>query len=132
MKPNSKKRIILLLLVGLGLLSLCGGCGLALAPIYSTMLGGALVGGIIGHQSGEATAGAVLGAAITGTGELLKQTDAMAQAKKNKQTKQQEFEQALAERVENNSPAATPPPENKNTVKAGSNDPDTVQLPPYP
>ena len=132
MKPNSKKRTILLLLVGLGVLSLCGGCGLALAPIYSTILGGALVGGVIGHQSGEAAAGAVLGAAITGTGQLLKQTDAMAQAKRNKKPKQQEFEQAVAQRVTKNSSVIPPPPENKNPVKADSNDSDTGQLPPYP
>jgi len=55
-----------------------GGCsGLMLHPIYCSSLFGGLVGGIIGHQSGEAVAGALVGAAITGTGELLKQTDQM-------------------------------------------------------
>jgi len=55
-----------------------GGCsGLMLHPIYYSSLFGGLVGGIIGYQSGEAAAGALIGAAVTGTGELLKQTDQM-------------------------------------------------------
>ena len=132
MKTGNRKRTILFLLVGLATLSFCGGCGLALAPIYSTMLGGAMVGGIIGHQSGEAAAGAVLGAAITGTGQLLKQTDAMAQAKRNQKPQQQEFERAVGERVTSNSSTAIAEAEKTNPVKAGSNDQDNNQLPPYP
>jgi len=42
--------------------ALSGGCG---------ALGGAMLGGIIGYQSGEACAGALIGGAIGGAGELV-------------------------------------------------------------
>lgn len=50
-------RLLLVLAMGVG----SSGCG---------MIGGALLGGIIGHQSGEALAGALIGGAIGGTGEI--------------------------------------------------------------
>jgi CRISPR/Cas system-associated protein Cas5 (RAMP superfamily) len=42
---------------------------------------GALIGGIIGYQSDEALAGALIGGAILGVGELLSQTDEMTEEK---------------------------------------------------
>ncbi|MBN1816959.1 MAG: hypothetical protein JW828_06335 [Sedimentisphaerales bacterium] len=48
-------------LATLSLLIPCCGCG---------MLGGAMLGGIIGYQSGEACAGALIGAAVCGAGEI--------------------------------------------------------------
>ncbi|MBN1123861.1 MAG: hypothetical protein JXA82_02560 [Sedimentisphaerales bacterium] len=52
---------VALLLAILSLLIPCSGCGI---------LGGALLGGVIGYQSGEACAGALIGAAVCGAGEI--------------------------------------------------------------
>ena len=74
MKRAGKRSIVLTLLV-LVMLGLCAGCrGLMLSCIYGSALVGGAMGGVIGYQSGEALAGALIGAGILGTGELLKQT----------------------------------------------------------
>jgi len=48
-------------LAGLSLILSSGGCGI---------IGGGLLGGIIGYQSGEALAGAAIGAAVCGAGDI--------------------------------------------------------------
>jgi hypothetical protein len=83
MKTANRKTAAAIVLVAL-VPVLCGGCsGLRLSPIYSSALGGALLGGIIGYQSGEAGEGAALGAAICGVGALLSQTDDLARVKRS-------------------------------------------------
>ncbi|MHC4623054.1 MAG: hypothetical protein ACYS4W_04040 [Planctomycetota bacterium] len=79
MKRANMKSAMCIVVVGILLPVVCGGCsGLLLSPIYNAALLGGGIGGIIGYQSGEAAAGALLGAAILGTGEVLKQTDQLA------------------------------------------------------
>ncbi|UCE46614.1 MAG: hypothetical protein JSW47_13445 [Phycisphaerales bacterium] len=48
---------------------------LRLHPIYNSAITGAIVGGIIGHQSEEEGEGAALGAVIFGVGALLGEID---------------------------------------------------------
>ncbi|MHC4645014.1 MAG: hypothetical protein ACYTBJ_05915 [Planctomycetota bacterium] len=82
MKTANRKTLTAILLASLAPV-LLGGCGeLMLSPVYSSALGGALLGAIIGHQSGETGEGAALGAAICGVGALLAQTDELARKKK--------------------------------------------------
>jgi len=84
MKTTSQKTSVVILLVVSLVLGLCGcssenqsDCdnGLKLSPIYGAVLGGALIGGIIGHQSHERDEGIAIGATVFGVGELLRQTD---------------------------------------------------------
>jgi hypothetical protein len=70
---------LVVLLVGL---SLCGGCtDLKYHEIFMTGLGGAAVGAIVGHQSDECAAGALVGAAVFATGDLLFQIDKLNERK---------------------------------------------------
>jgi hypothetical protein len=83
----------------------CGGCAeLMLSPIYSNVLVGGLLGGIIGHQSGEPAAGALVGAAITGTGELLSQTDRLNRQKQQEQEAEEIRLQEQAEQEQDQEP----------------------------
>lgn len=78
-----------------------------LSPIYNSALLGGLVGGVIGYQSEEAAAGALLGASITGTGELLRQTDNLAQQKERGKCKERRGERIDVE-VTNSNGSFTP------------------------
>jgi hypothetical protein len=87
MKTTSQKTPVVILFVVSLILGLCGCCcenqsdcdnGLKLNSIYGAALGGAVIGGIIGHQSDETGEGAAVGAVILGVGELLRQTDEQA------------------------------------------------------
>jgi hypothetical protein len=83
MKRILKKGPTAATLIGLLVLGLCGGCGeMEMHPIYKAALGGALIGAIIGHDSGEEGEGALLGAAILATGCLLEQLDEMPKEEK--------------------------------------------------
>ena len=75
MKVVRKRVLVMIVVVSLLVSVFCGGCGLSLHPIYKSTLVGALIGGIIGYQSDEALAGALIGGAVLGVGELLSQTD---------------------------------------------------------
>lgn len=61
----------------------CGGCEeqMKWSPIYGATLCGALIGGIIGHQSDETEAGIEVGAAIFGVGALLSEIDSASKPK---------------------------------------------------
>jgi len=108
MKTANKKMIIPVVLVGVLVPVFCSGCpGLMLSPIYCSALFGGLIGGIIGYQSEEAVAGALLGAAITGTGELLKQTDNLAKEERKHKDKEKEEEQVVVE-ITNSNGSITP------------------------
>lgn len=94
-----KNSVVIVLFVSL-VLSACGCCNdggkrLKLSPIYQTALCGALIGGIVGHQSDEAAAGAALGAAVFGVGELLNQTDRMPHKEKEHKKKDEVVEEVL-------------------------------------
>jgi hypothetical protein len=52
-----------------------GGKPIRLSPVYSSMITGGIIGGIIGHQSDERDAGIAAGAAIFGVGALLSEID---------------------------------------------------------
>ena len=95
MKAVRKRAFVMTVVVGLLVSVLCSGCGLSLHPIYKATFAGALIGGIIGYQSDEALAGALIGGAILGVGELLKQTDEMAEEEEEKE-EQQEKESACS------------------------------------
>jgi len=65
--------------------SLCGGCAeLKYHRIFMAGLGGAAVGAIVGHQSDECGAGALIGAAVFATGDLLFQVDKLNEKKMEK------------------------------------------------
>jgi len=108
MKTTAKKTPVVIVLIGSLLPVLCGGCGeLLMSPIYSSALGGALVGGIIGYQSGEAAAGALLGGAIFGVGELFKQTDELAKEERNQKDKDEDAKKVIVE-IHNSNGSITP------------------------
>ena len=107
MKRASKKSVVLSILVVL-MLSLCSGCrGLMLSCIYGSALVGGAMGGVIGYQSGEALAGALIGAGILGTGELLKQTDQLAQQEEREKCREEGAEKVVVE-VTNSNGSITP------------------------
>jgi len=73
----SRKTQIMLILVSLVLL-LGSGCGeqeMKLKPIYDQAILGAIVGGIVGHQSDETGEGVAIGASLFALGEILNQVD---------------------------------------------------------
>ncbi len=108
MKTTSKKTPVMIVLIGSLLPVLCGGCGeLLMSPIYSSALGGALIGGIIGYQSGEPGEGALVGAAICGIGELFKQTDKLAREEKKQKDKDEDVEKVVVE-IHNSNGSVTP------------------------
>ncbi|MGD8500400.1 MAG: hypothetical protein PVJ86_07115 [Phycisphaerales bacterium] len=92
MKTTVKNTVAIVLAASF-VLGLCSGCnsgcsdggnGLKISPIYESALWGALIGGIVGHQSEEPGEGAAIGAAIFGVGELLKQSDRHHKEKEHK------------------------------------------------
>jgi hypothetical protein len=85
MKAVGKRVLAIIVLVSLLASVFCSGCGLSLHPIYKSTIAGAIIGGIIGYQSDEALAGALIGGAILGAGELLRQTDKIAEEKEEKE-----------------------------------------------
>ncbi len=113
---NQKTSVVIALVVSL-VLSACGGCSsscdssddgrLKLHPIYESMLWGAVIGGIIGHQSDEAGNGAALGAAVFGVGALLKQTDKMPHERKERK-REDEDEREVVVQVPNENGSLTP------------------------
>jgi hypothetical protein len=117
MKTQNRKTSVLIVLVVSLVMSACGGCSsscdscgsdrLKLSPIYESMLWGAAIGGIIGHQSDEAGNGAALGAAVFGVGALLKQTDKMPDQSKEPKL-EREDEQEVVVQIQNDNGSLTP------------------------
>ncbi|MHC4330904.1 MAG: hypothetical protein ACYSWW_22590 [Planctomycetota bacterium] len=106
-----KNSVVIVLFVSL-MLSACGCCNsggkpLKLSPIYQTALCGALIGGIVGHQSDEAAAGAALGAAVFGVGELLNQTDKMPHKEKEHKEKDEIVDEVVIQ-IRNDNGSFTP------------------------
>jgi len=110
-----KTSVVIILIVSL-VLSLCGcgsenkshsGDGLKLSPIYGAILGGALIGGIIGHQSDETGEGVAIGAAICGVGELLRQTDKLSQKEREHKHKENDVDQIVI-KIRNGNGSVTP------------------------
>ena len=83
--------------------------GLKLSPIYGAALGGAIIGGIIGHQSHETGEGVAIGAAVLGVGELLRQTDKLSEKeqKRESERKAKDAEQVVIE-IQNDNGSVTP------------------------
>jgi len=81
---TSHRRLFVSLVVLLVGISLCGGCSsdLKYSEIFGASLCGAAVGAIVGHQSDECGNGAVIGAAVFATGDLLHQIDRYNEKKK--------------------------------------------------
>ena len=73
--------VVLVASLILGLFGCCeenrkdGGKPLRLNPIYNAAIGGAIIGGVIGHQSDEPGEGAAIGAAVFGLTQLLIEID---------------------------------------------------------
>lgn len=87
--------------------ALSGGCaGMKGSEIYGKAIGGALIGGIIGYQSDEAEAGALMGAAIFGVGEFLHQADKLDKKEVKKSTN--ECEEKIFVDVHNSNGSVTP------------------------
>ncbi len=83
MKILIKKTVPVVLIASL-VLGLCGCCEehrndggkpLRLSPIYTSAIIGAIVGGVVGHQSDEPGEGAAVGAALFGVGALFGEID---------------------------------------------------------
>ena len=114
-----KTTVVFFLIVSL-VLGLCG-CGsenqnrksngLKLSPIYGAALGGAIIGGIIGHQSHETGEGVAIGAAVLGVGELLRQTDKLSEKERERERenerKAKDAEQVVIE-IQNDNGSVTP------------------------
>lgn len=101
------KKHVSIVIVVIGVLagSLCGGCGdMKWHPIYTAALGGALVGAIVGHQYHEAGYGALIGAGIGATGELLHQSDITA---KKQECKYSDKEEEITVKITNNNGSIT-------------------------
>lgn len=111
MKTTAKKTAAVALIVSL-LLPLCGGCnsncnGLKLSPIYRSALEGAIIGGIIGHQSEEPGEGAAVGAVIFVVGELLKQSDKLSDEERKQKDEDEEVKEVVIE-IHNSNGSVTP------------------------
>lgn len=114
--PIPRKIVVIFLVVSL-VLGLCGcgsethnqkGSDLKLSQIYGAALGGAIIGGIIGHQSDETGEGIAIGAAVLGVGELLRQTDKLAEKREREyQRKKTDAEQVVVE-IHNSNGSITP------------------------
>lgn len=110
-----KNSVTIVLIVSL-VLSL-GGCGsenhnkdgngLKLSTIYGAALGGALIGGIIGHQSDETSEGVTLGAVVLGVGEFLRQTDELARKQRKHEDGDGDVEKVIVE-IHNENGSVTP------------------------
>ena len=107
MKAVRKRVLAMIVVIGLLGSIFCSGCGLSLHPIYKSTLAGALIGGIIGYQSDEALAGALIGGAILGVGELLSQTDEIAEEEESACSEPQQDEKVVVE-VRNSNGSITP------------------------
>jgi gas vesicle protein len=110
MKMVRKNITTLIFTIGLLTGVFCGGCAeLRWHPVYTSALVGAAVGAIIGHQSEEEGEGALIGAAIAATGELLQQSDMLAgkekakKCDKEKQNKESEKEEIIVKVTNSNS-----------------------------
>ena len=76
---KSRKTQILLFSITLALLLNTGcGEGMKWKPVYNSAMLGALVGGIVGHQSDETGTGVAIGASVFALGEILSQSDDLA------------------------------------------------------
>jgi len=106
MKAVGKRVLAMIVVVSLLASVFCSGCGLSMHPIYKSTLAGALIGGIIGYQSDEALAGALIGGAILGVGELLSQTDEIAEEQSACSEPQQD--QKVVVEVTNSNGSITP------------------------
>lgn len=117
MKTRNQKTPVAIVLIASLALSACGGCSsscdsdgdgrLKLSPIYQSALWGALLGGIIGHQSDEAGNGAALGAAVFGVGALLKQTDKMPHERREHKPKREDKQEVVVQ-IQNENGSLTP------------------------
>ncbi len=111
MKTTTKKTSVAIILITSLVLSSCGGCGsggsLKAGHIYGAALGGALIGGIIGYQSDEAVAGALLGGAVFGIGELLHQIDNLADEEKKLKEEAEDVEEVVIQ-IRNSNGSLTP------------------------
>lgn len=72
---NSKTRFFLAIIAVSLLLNAGCGEGMKWKPVYNSAMFGALVGGIVGHQSDETGAGVAIGASVFALGEILSQSD---------------------------------------------------------
>jgi len=83
MAMASHRRPLVSMVVVLMCMSLCSGCsGLKYHRIFMSGVAGAVIGGIVGHQSDEDEAGVAVGAALFATGDLLFQIDQLDEEKK--------------------------------------------------
>jgi hypothetical protein len=84
-----RRSLVALVILVVGV-SLCGGCAdLKYHEIFGAGLAGAAVGAIVGHQSDECGAGAVVGAAVFATGDLLCQIDRINEQNKVEKAKEE-------------------------------------------
>ena len=114
--PIPRTTVVIFLILSL-VLGLCGcgsethnhkGSGYKLSQIYGAAIGGAIIGGIIGHQSDETGEGVAIGAAVLGVGELLRQTDKLAEKREREyERKKIDAEQVVVE-IHNSNGSVTP------------------------
>jgi hypothetical protein len=112
MKTTFKRQFMAIALVASVVLGLCCGCNegnsnLKLNPLYTHTLTGALIGGIVGHQSEEPGEGAAVGAVIFGVAELLHQIDEAAEKEEECEDEDEQAEEVVT-RVRNSDGSVTP------------------------
>ncbi len=82
MATMSHRRLLIGVMAVLMCISLCSGCSdLKYHRVFMAGVTGAVVGGIVGHQSDEDKAGVAVGAALFATGDLLCQIDKLNEKK---------------------------------------------------
>jgi len=83
-----------------------GGKPLRLHPIYNAAIGGAIIGGIIGHQSDEPGEGAAIGAAVFGITLLFSEIDR--QHKKCEHEHEDECKENVVVEIHNSNSSISP------------------------
>ena len=110
MQPKCKN----LLCVSIGILFViipCGGCGDQMrgSELYGATITGAIIGGIVGHQSDETEAGVAIGAALFCVGDLLGQMDRQADSQSNeRKIKEENIKETYVIEIHNSNGSITP------------------------
>jgi uncharacterized protein YcfJ len=107
-----KARSVVLTVILLAALSGCceehrsdHGKPIRLSPIYTSAIGGAIIGGIVGYQSEEPGEGAAVGAILFGVGALLGEID---RANEDEDDDEGEEEDEVVIQIRNNNGSETP------------------------
>ncbi len=116
MEATLRKAVsVVLIVILLAALSGCNeehrsdnGKPIRLSHIYQSAIGGAIIGGIVGHQSDEGAEGAAVGAAIFGVGALLGEIDRVNKDDDDEDEDDEEDEEEVVFQIRNDNGSETP------------------------